>query len=554
MEEARLSVPGRSGLIRLLVAALVLHLVLIQPNHPAAMTWRALVLVPLELPALLLGLVALRGRAVLVLRIVLSAALTILVILKTADFAMFTALARGFNPVADVMLIEAGLRLLAGSIGVVPAALVGLAAVAAAIGIGWAIWWATGVWAVLAAPKVTAWIAGTGAVLSAVVAVAEIGQTMGRWSLGVSPPGAAFTARVGVERVVMVRDTLRDLRAFRIAARQDPYAGASGLLDGIDRDVLVVFVESYGRTSLDTPFYAGLHRETLERNEAVLRDLGLSMVSGLVGAPTRGGQSWLSHATFANGLLVNDQTRYGAVLASGRETLFHIAARSGFHTAAVMPQITLDWPESAVMGFDTVLAAADLGYQGAPFNWVTMPDQFTFAALDRLVRNGQADGPSFVQVALGSSHAPWVPVPDLVEWDSIGDGQVFNEMARAGPTPEEVWRDRDRVREQYRDAVDYALSVVFAYAERHAGTAPLMIVLGDHQAADFVALDTRADVPVHVIGPPHLVARIESWGWSEGLIPDPDTPIRGMQEMRDLLIEAYSSPSAREAGSARVTQ
>jgi len=545
-----LSVPGRGDLIRLVAAALVLHLVLIQPNHPAAMTWRALLLVPLELPVLMLALVALRGRALQVLRIALSGALTLLVILKTADFAMFTALARGFNPVADVMLIEAGLRLLAGSVGAVPAVLAGLAAILAAVGIGWAIWWATGVWGGLAAPRRTAWIAGTGALLSAVLAVAEIGQAMGRWSLGVSPPGAAFTARVGVERVVMVRDTLRDLKAFRIAARQDPFAGVSGLLDRIDRDVLVVFVESYGRTSLDTPFYAGMHRGTLERNEAVLRDLGLAMVSGLVTSPTRGGQSWLAHATFANGLLVNDQTRYGAVLASGRETLFHIAARSGFRTAAVMPQITLDWPESAVMGFDKVLAAADLGYEGAAFNWVTMPDQFTFAALDRLVRDDGTAAPSFVQVALGSSHAPWVPVPDLVAWETIGDGRVFNEMATSGPTPEEVWRDRDRVRAQYREAVDYALSVVFAYAARHAGDPPLMIVLGDHQAADFVALDTRAEVPVHVIGPPDLVAGIVHWGWADGLIPDAGAPLRGMQDMRDLLIEAYSGPGV-QAGSGR---
>lgn len=545
-----MSVPGRGDLIRLVAAALVLHLVLIQPNHPAAMTWRALLLVPLELPVLMLALVALRGRALQVLRIALSGALTLLVILKTADFAMFTALARGFNPVADVMLIEAGLRLLAGSVGAVPAVLAGLAAILAAVGIGWAIWWATGVWGGLAAPRRTAWIAGTGALLSAVLAVAEIGQAMGRWSLGVSPPGAAFTARVGVERVVMVRDTLRDLKAFRIAARQDPFAGVSGLLDRIDRDVLVVFVESYGRTSLDTPFYAGMHRGTLERNEAVLRDLGLAMVSGLVTSPTRGGQSWLAHATFANGLLVNDQTRYGAVLASGRETLFHIAARSGFRTAAVMPQITLDWPESAVMGFDKVLAAADLGYEGAAFNWVTMPDQFTFAALDRLVRDDGTAAPSFVQVALGSSHAPWVPVPDLVAWETIGDGRVFNEMATSGPTPEEVWRDRDRVRAQYREAVDYALSVVFAYAARHAGDPPLMIVLGDHQAADFVALDTRAEVPVHVIGPPDLVAGIVHWGWADGLIPDAGAPLRGMQDMRDLLIEAYSGPGV-QAGSGR---
>jgi hypothetical protein len=101
-----------------------------------------------------------------------------------------------------------------------------------------------------------------------------------------------------------------------------------------------------------------------------------------------------------------------------------------------MPQITLDWPESARMGFETVLAAGDLGYAGLPFNWVTMPDQFTFAALDRLLRTASDDRPLFAQLALGSSHAPWVPVPDLVPWEEIGDGTIFNAMALSGDPPD----------------------------------------------------------------------------------------------------------------------
>ena len=41
---------------RLLLAALLLHLALIQPNHATAMTWGTLRWVPLELPILLLVL------------------------------------------------------------------------------------------------------------------------------------------------------------------------------------------------------------------------------------------------------------------------------------------------------------------------------------------------------------------------------------------------------------------------------------------------------------------------------------------------------------------
>lgn len=535
-----------SGMARLLAAALVLHLVLIQPNHPDALTWRALFLFPLELPVLLLALVAAAGGVARALRVGLTLCLTVLCVLKVADFAMNTALSRSFNPVADMALLDAGLRLLSGAIGGGPAAFAVAGAIVSVVALAWGIWWATGVWAAIDASRAARGLTGAGAVVCAGLAVAQIGQTTGAWHLPVSPPGAAFTTRIGFERAVLARDTIRELRAFREAAAHDPHVGRTGLFDRIDRDVLVVFVESYGRTSLDTPFYAKTHRDTLRRSADRLDALGVATASGLLGAPTQGGQSWLSHATFANGLWVSDQISYGAVLASERETLYDLAARSGFHSAAVMPQITLAWPEAQVMGFDTILAADDLGYEGEPFNWVTMPDQFTYAATDRLLRD-TTDEPLFVQIATGTSHAPWVPVPELVAWDEIGDGRVFNEMAASGDTPSEVWRDRDRVRAQYRAAIDYALSAVFDYAVQHADDPPLMIVLGDHQAADFVALDDRAEVPVHVIGPPHLVERIEDLGWRPGLIPDADQPIVGMDRMRDLLIETFSSGSATDA-------
>jgi hypothetical protein len=524
------------------LAAAALFLVLVQPNHPGAMTWGALAVFPLELPVILLGLAAAGpGRLSLALRSILVPALVIIAVLKIADFASFTALSRGFNPVADLPLIDASIRLLAGTVGPLAAA-AAVAAALVAIGLlALLLWWATGVWSRIRLPRRAAYLSGAVAVVAAGVAAAEVAEASRAWKPPVSIPGAAFTARVGIERMTLAHRTVGELRVFRAAAATDPFAATGPLLDTIGRDVMVIFVESYGRTSIDTPFFANLHRETLENAEARLRELGLATRSGYLASPTRGGQSWLAHSTFANGLRIDDQTRYAAALASGRDTLFHIAGRSGFRTAAVMPAITLDWPESARMGFGTVLAAKDLGYRGKPFNWVTMPDQFTLAALDRLLRTGDDPRPLFVQVALVSSHAPWVPVPELLDWDSLGDGTVFNEVATSGDPPDVVWRDRERVREQYRLSIDYALRTVFDYAARQAGDPPLMLVLGDHQAAAFVALDERYDVPAHLVGPPELVAEVEAWGWTPGLVPDDSVPVLPMEDMRDIFIRTFSS-------------
>jgi len=535
--------------LRPILAAAVFWLVLIQPNHPAAMTWGALGMFPLEWPALLLGLAALPAGARLTrgIRAALVTVLMVIVVAKLADFATFTAYGRAFNLLVDGHLIHAAWMLGSGSIGTGPAAAVVAGALAALAVLATALWWASGVWAGLTPPRPWRVAAALAFLPASAVAAAEVGHAMRAWELPSRPPGAAFTARVGIERVQFYRAALRDAEEFRRKAAQDAFAGAdpAQLLDRIgDTDVFLLYVESYGRSSFLNPLYAPTHTGTLADIEARLAGRGLAMRSAFLTAPMVGGQSWLSHGTVASGLWTDNQRRYQAMLASGRRTLFHKAAEAGFHTAAVMPAITMAWPEAEFFGFDTILPAAALGYRGLPFNWVTMPDQFTLKALERHLLEGAAGtdrAPVFTQVALISSHAPWVPVPELIAWEDIGDGTVFNEMALSDDPPEVVWRDHDRVRDQFRRAVDYTLQVVGAWAERHADRPPLLIVLGDHEPAPFVAQTPGFDVPIHIIGPPELVSLIADWGWHPGLLPGPDAPVWRMDTFRDRFLDAFST-------------
>ncbi|PQO22018.1 sulfatase [Rhodobacteraceae bacterium WD3A24] len=534
----------------LVAATLALHLVLIQPNHPAAMTPGALLVFPLELPAIVLLLVALppAGRSTAAVRAGLVAAIMVIAVAKLADYASFVAFDRGFNAVVDGHLIHAGWTLARATFGLPLAALgaaLGIAAIALA---GWVLWWATGRWARLAPPRALGRGAMAAVLPAAALAGLEVGAAMNRWQVPAPIPGAAFTARVGVERAVQWSDTLADLAAFRRAARQDSLGQADDLLDRIGAtDILVTFVESYGRSSIDNPIYARTHVPTLERIGARLGARGLAVRSGWMRAPTTGGQSWLSHATLASGLWIDNQGRYQAMLSSPRRTLYHIAGGAGFRTAAVMPAITMAWPEGRLYGFEAIHAADDLGYAGPAFNWVTMPDQYTLSALDRLERRG-APGrdrrPLFAQIALVSSHAPWVPVIDLVAWGAVDDGTVFRRWEGAGEAPEVVWRDRDRVRDQFRRAIDYSLRVVGSYAARHADAPPLLIVTGDHEPARFVSGMEESVVPVHVIGPRRLVDRFADWGWTRGMVPGDDAAVVPMDGFRDRFLRSFSSAVA----------
>ncbi|WP_235937827.1 sulfatase [Pseudoroseicyclus tamaricis] len=537
---------GLAAVLRLAVAAAVLFLVLIQPNHPAAMTWGALKLFPLELPAILLGLLALPSRATVtrVIRVVLVAILAFLALLKAADYATQLAYGRSFNPVVDLHLLPAAWRLGSGAVGIPLAALALLAALAVIVAVTWLLWWATGVWSRASLPGAALRAAGAvGAVAATLVVVAEVGDRRGLWDLPVDPPGTAFTARVAAERVAQIRRTAGQLAEFAAAARSDPYGDGGDLFGRLaGRDVLILFVESYGRASIDVPLYAETHVATMEAAAARMEEAGLAMRSGWLTAPMRGGQSWLAHASVSSGLWTPDQTRYRAMLASPRRTLFHLAREAGFHTAAVMPAISYDWPEGDLMGFEDILDSTELGYRGPPFNWVTMPDQYTLTAFDRAFRAEPVEErrPLFAQIALISSHAPFTPIPAMIPWEDVGDGSVYAPYDGAGDPPEVVWRDRDYLREQYSKAIDYALSAAFSYAERTAPEGPLIIILGDHQTADWISLSDSYDVPIHVIGPPEALAPMEEWGWTEGLVPSGNVEPWRMDEFRNRFIAAYT--------------
>jgi len=522
----------------LALAATVIFAVLVLPNHPGTMRWSALNRWPLELPVLLLGMVAV-GRRLGITYAVALLLLTALVI-KLADYAMFSAFNRTFNPILDTFLIGAGFSLLRDSIGGVLAVLGVIGATGLLVLIFLALERSLRVWANILPRRSLRVTAAALALLGAGWAAADVGHHLEYWRLDKSPPGTAWTTRLTVKRVIEVQQTATEFARFVQDAQSDVYADATGLLDALGgRDVILIWIESYGRASFDNPLYAPTHLATLRAAQNEIAQTGLAMKSGWLTSPTSGGQSWLAHGALSSGLWTSDNGRYNAMLASGHKWLFHFAQDAGYRTAAIMPAITMGWPESLAMGFDLVIPAADIPYNGDRFRWVTMPDQFTLATYPSLLSPDPR--PNFVQIALISSHAPWTPIADMVPWEDVGDGTIFNEMAARGPTPKELWRDRDAVRDAYRRSVDYALQATFSHVARLGDAAPLVIVAGDHQAAGFVAGSENKDVAVHMIGPPELLQRVEHWNWTDGLIPAPESPVRRMDSFRNHFLDAFTT-------------
>ncbi|WP_353110694.1 sulfatase-like hydrolase/transferase [Salinisphaera dokdonensis] len=459
-------------------------------------------------------------------------------VLCAADVGVRTAFARVFDPVRDLGLVADGWRMLSGTLGVWPAASLLAGVLIAALAWLCAMLWGLGGIARLghARTRFTLSIAGLGALCLVIAALP------GARDLA---PGFRSSASGYISaRVAGIETALADRRAFERALPRDALAGipADALLSRLAGvRVMVVFVESYGRSALDDPRYQDSTRKRLQRIEASLRAAGLSARSGWLDSPVVGGQSWLAHATLLSGLWVDNQNRYDRLIDSDRASLNRLFKHAGWSTVAAMPAITLAWPEAAWFGYDQVLAAADLGYRGEAFNWVTMPDQYTLSATERLTAAMPA--PLMIETALISSHAPWTPIPEMVPWEAVGDGTIFTPQARRGDPPEVVWRDAERVRTQYRGAIDYSLAAVGSFMARH-GDNTLFIVLGDHQPAPLITgAQASQAVPIHFVADdPELLSNLRSWPLTAGLIPGPHAPVVPMDEFRADFVRAMSAP------------
>ncbi len=341
----------------------------------------------------------------------------------------------------------------------------------------------------------------------------------------------------------------RERFAAEVAAARLDWSDEPGLLARLDgRDLVLAFIESYGTSAVEDPRYSPVVGPALDRFEAVAEARGIHVATGRMIAPSQGGMSWLGHGSAISGLWLDNQLRYELMLASDRPTLIDDLESTGYRSLAIMPQITMAWPEGRLLGYDEIQTRAEIDYRGPPLNWVTMPDQFTWSWMQRTALADTTDGPVFVEVGMISSHAPWTPILELEPWDEIGDGRIFDRWRDAGESPESLWRDAERVREAYAESVRYAVHAMVSWVERYLDDRVVLVALGDHQPAPLVTGDDAArTVPIHVVSTdPDVVRGFVERGFAPGAYPpsaaDPSDVPR-MSDLRRLVLEALSGPS-----------
>lgn len=531
---------GPGAAVLTAVAVVALALVPLVPGALGRDGPAALVGIPGEsIAVVLLLLIAVRRAPRTAAAVAFGVVVIAAIVLAAIDLVFRATIDRPFNPAFDGKALVDGYGVVADTMGPVGAAsALAIVAVAAVAGVA----------AIAAAAMRVGGAAGTGPrgrVVVGGIAVAWIVLALAGIRVGTDLPVAASRSTgelvAATERAVT---SMRELEAFDREVRADPLATVPdaellGALEG--KDVVIAFVESYGRVAVEpAPFTEIVHR-ALDGGEAGLTRAGYEARSAFLTSPTFGGVSWLAHSTLQAGVWVDSPQKYARLLAGERRTLSGVFGAAGWHTMSVVPSNERPWETGrAFYGFDTMLDQRNMGYRGPRFGYAEMPDQFTWSVFHS--RRAEIAGPIMAEVDLVSSHTPWTPLPQFVEWARLGDGRVFAGQAARGESRADVWQDPARVRTLYGESLAYTLGATFSYLETFPQPDLVLVLVGDHQPWQIVSGEGSGhDVPITIIAQdPAVFDALASWGWEDGVHPSPTAPVWRMDAFRDRFVDAFS--------------
>lgn len=527
-----------------LLAATIVWAVLVTPDQLQQLGPGAFAHIPVEAVILIAATLVMPTRPGRILAAIAGALFGLIAVVKVLNAAFYEELGRPFDPVLDWGNVGSGIGVVRDSIGQAATDVVLLlAAVALIVLVGVVTASTLRLGAAVARHRPRS-ARGTAVFLT----LATLGLSLSVVPLHHGSAGSTSATAIVLDQVRDARAAINDQRHFGAALdATDPQSEVPGsdLFTGLrGKDVLIVFVESYGQVAVQgTTFSPGVNAVLHSRTDALTR-AGWTTQSAWLTSPTFGGISWLAHSTLQSGLWVDSQQRYNQLVASSRFTLAEAFHRAGWRTVSDIPSDDWDWSAgTSFYHYDQLYDQRNVGYRGPMFSYAPMPDQYTLAAFQRYeLQPGHK--PVMAEIDLVSSHNPWTPLPRMVPWEQVGDGSIFDPMPAEGLSPAEAWRDLDTVRELYGQSIQYSLQALTSWVTQVDDPNLVVVMLGDHQPVTTVTgADASHDVPISIIArDPSVFAQIRSWKWQPGLLPGPTAPRWRMDAFRDEFLSAYNAP------------
>jgi hypothetical protein len=342
-------------------------------------------------------------------------------------------------------------------------------------------------------------------------------------------------APLGVQEVRFASSAALFRRAKSIEIRdvQDRLASTPSDLSRLKgADFLLFLVESYGSSVFRHRTLTGTGCPNIEEFTNAVSNKGYFAASKYLLSTTYGGGSWFAHSTLRTGVAIRDSLEYALIQHRNPPppTMALKFKQAGYRTVLVQPGTTRPWPEGLIHGFDRRYYAFDMDYEGPTFGWATMPDQYTIHVVHGKEME-KAKAPLFVEYALVSSHAPWTPVPVVVDdWAKLDRGRIFKNSP--GVRFPVSWTNMEEGAVAYAYSLCYDFDVMKRYIADRLKRDAFIVILGDHQPPGAITYDDPSwAVPLHVLSRDReLIDRFIASGYTPGMIPtDHDGKMRGLQ-------------------------
>ncbi|BBM83878.1 sulfatase-like hydrolase/transferase [Candidatus Uabimicrobium amorphum] len=306
-------------------------------------------------------------------------------------------------------------------------------------------------------------------------------------------------------------------------------------------NVLLFFVESYGKTIFDKARHQQLLQPRLDSFSAMLKEKQYNVCSHFIISPTFGGNSWLAHGAMSCGVKTFNQIIFDMLLGSKLKTMAHYFRQAGYRAISVMPGTTKPWPAGKFFGFDQKYHAWHFDYRGPKYGWCTMTDQYVIDYIHR-EEVQKSSPPLFVEYVLISSHAPFhIQPPYIEDWKNLKDGALYHDTQTI--TYPIVWPNLSNATEGYVRSIDYVLHSIEDYLAQKIDDDSLIIVLGDHQPHGTITGSNPSwAVPIHIIcRDSKLLEPFIRQGYTPGLIPTQKPPYTGMENFLYPFLQNFSS-------------
>ena len=360
-------------------------------------------------------------------------------------------------------------------------------------------------------------------------------------------PAIRFAEPVTPAFARVVSELGSEMTGVGVRALAPPPPMHSNLARVSGADVFLIFLESYGAVSWQRPEFAERLAGSRERLDADIRETGRSVVSAFVESTTFGGESWLAHVSLLSGTEVRDQRTNVRLMAQQRDTLVKAFGRHGYRTVAIMPGLLRSWPEGSFFGFEAIYDRARLDYQGPPFGWWDINDQFALARADALEIAPLPRRPAFIFFPTITTHAPFTPAPPYqTDW-----ARVLTPDAYDAADLDRAWSEQPdwlNLGPGYVHSLVYAHETLGGYLRLRADRDLVVILVGDHQPPGLVSGPGASwEVPVHVIASRRgVLDRLRQHRFGEGLAPRGPAVTR-IDMLLPILLDAFGDEEQKLA-------